>query len=300
MILNFSVFLFSSIFVIALISIIPFSEGSTEIKAHDDSFKITKTSVTWDTKFSDTITISNLGDEEAEINMRFAKPQLVSHSGLSGTPDFLLIEESSSINGFNISPSLNDFKIKPGETKKIKFTIEFESDRTATYSTTFWLYGDNFDSIPIKLEIKVIQNQFLFLFCAMLGMFVAMLIGLFETMPKKQDLESKLEASENKELVYTNFASISSDELITLKYFGRLKSNNKIKIDASKDIRTYILSRLTLGLIAVSVTLPSALFGNEYFIGIPIIDLISAGVIGFVIYRTQDLKKLFRGDKSND
>ena len=296
------IFLFSIL--VVLVTSIFVSENTAAadsvIRVHDDTFLLTKISSISDNNvvLSDTISLSNLGDKETKINIKFDKPNLVSHSGLSGAPSFLDLNEDASQtkpNSFKIKPSLRNFTIEPGELKKITYFIMLESDRTSSYAGKFWLYGDDFDPIPINFEVKIIHNQFEFLIFAVMGIIIAMIFGLLETWRIFRKLEEKPDAN-NKKMF--DIKQVSNDSYWAIRLNPLIKKNNKLP-KINKSSVSYLLSRLTLGGLAVGLSLPAALFGNEYFIGIPLLDVFTAAGIGFITYRAQDLKKLSRGDTNS-
>ena len=105
---------------------------------------------------------------------------------------------------------------------------------------------------------------------------------------------------ENKESQYKKLSTLLKDArmsgLIDLDVI-----EDRIRVPTMPSSRfSYIVSRLTLGALSVGLSLPAAIFGNEYFSGIPELDVIIAGGIGFVTYRSQDFKKLYKGDKSKN
>jgi|APSaa5957512493_1039668.scaffolds.fasta_scaffold26659_2 hypothetical protein len=177
-------------------------------------------------------------------------------------------------------------------------SMEVKSDITSTYEGKIWLYGDKIDPIPVNVEVKIKHNQFEFILFALSGIVLALLFGAIETWrifkqkkPERKNSQQKLQID-----------MVSDDTFWSVKVcpFIKKKDRNDTEKSQKSSLFSYLLSRFTLGALAVGLSLPAAIFGNEYFTGMPVFDMIIATGIGFVTYRSQDFKKLYRGDKSMD
>lgn len=299
---------------IVFFSLIQNVDASPIVKMYDDTFKIVKTSSLLfpsdpGTQYSDTVSFVNLGNETAILSWQISKLQLASHSGISGAPAILSLEDDASEHSpkkFTIKPSFNtplepnsDPNRKQGRT--VEMSMAVESDITSTYEGKIWLYGNGIDPIPVDIEVKIIHNQFEFILFALGGIGFALLFGTIETWR----VFKKNSSNDNKtKTIGTKFKidMISNDTVWSVKICPFIKKDDKKNLEPSTPSSrfSYLLSRLTLGALSVGLSLPAAIFGNEYFTGMPVFDVIIAAGIGFVTYRSQDFKKLYKGDKSKD
>ena len=110
----------------------------------------------------------------------------------------------------------------------------------------------------------------------------------------KQHKENKTLRATIKESAGGMIAKDVSDE-IDLAISKWVRPKNWI-FDTKK--RNYVQSRVILIGLAITTSFPVVIYGNSYFSGLPVIDAFLAISIGFLSYRGQDLKKLYRGDKS--